>query len=354
MKNTVKLLGSAATVALLFAATPALAAGTAAGLSVTNTVTVNYQVGGVSQTAQTASDTFTVDRKINLTVAEVGTTTTTVSPGQSAAVTTFQVTNLSNATLDFTLAVAQQSGGAGAHANTDSFDATNLRIYLDNATTGTVGSYDAGDTLVTSLDELGADASRTLFVLADIPLGQTTGAVAAVTLTATGHEGGTAGSLGGALTETTTGNTAGMDTVFADGAGAGDAARNADFAAKDDYTVSAAAVTVTKRSTLVSDPFNGTTNPKYIPGAVIEYCISVTNATGSASATSVAISDPLPSEVTYLTSFGIKVNGTVNGSNVCLADGTGSGSIAGSTVSGTIATVAASDTRTVLFRATIN
>ena len=354
MKSTVKLLGSAATVALLFAATPAFAAGTAAGLSVTNTVTVNYQVGGVSQTAQTASDTFTVDRKINLTVAEVGTTTTTVSPGQSAAVTTFQVTNLSNATLDFTLAVAQQSGGAGAHANTDSFDATNLRIYLDNATTGTVGSYDAGDTLVTSLDELGADASRTLFVLADIPLGQTTGAVAAVTLTATGHEGGTAGSLGGALTETTTGNTAGMDTVFADGAGAGDAARNADFAAKDDYTVSAAAVTVSKRSTLVSDPFNGTTNPKYIPGAVIEYCISVTNATGSASATSVAISDPLPSEVTYLTSFGIKVNGTVNGANVCLADGTGSGSIAGSTVSGTIATVAASDTRTVLFRATIN
>ena len=354
MKNTVKLLGSATTVALLMAASPAFAAGTAAGLSVTNTVTVNYQVGGVNQTAQTASDTFTVDRKINLTVAEVGTTTTTDSPGQSAAVTTFQVTNLSNATLDFALAVAQQTGGAGAHANTDSFDATTLRIYLDNATTGTVGSYDAGDTLITSLDELGADASRTVFVLADIPLGQTTGAVAAVTLTATGREGGTAGSLGGALTETTTGNTAGMDTVFADGAGATDAARNADFSAKDDYTVSAAAVTVTKRSRLVSDPFNGTTNPTYIPGAVIEYCIAVNNAAGSASATSVAISDPLPSEVTYLSSFGIKVNGTVDGSGVCLADGAGSGSIAGSTVSGTISSVAASDTRTVLFRATIN
>ena len=354
MRNTVKLFGSAATVAVLLAANPAYAAGTAAGLSVTNTVTVNYQVGGVSQTAQTASDTFTVDRKVNVTVAEVGTSTTTVSPGQSATVTTFQVTNLSNATLDFALAVAQQTGGAGAHSNTDSFDATNLRIYLDNATTGTVGSYDAGDTLVTYLDELAADGSRTVFVLADIPLGQTTGAVAAVTLTATGREGGTAASQGAALSETTTGNTSGMDTVFADGAGATDAVRNADFSAKDDYTVSAAALTVAKRSTLVSDPFNGSTNPKYIPGAVIEYCITVANAAGSASATSVAISDPLPSEVTYLTSFGIKVNGTVDGSNVCLADGTGSGSIAGSTVSGTIATVAASDTRTVLFRATIN
>ena len=354
MRNSVKLFSSAAAVAVLLAANPAYAAGTAAGLSVTNTVTVNYQVGGVSQTAQTASDTFTVDRKVNVTVAEVGTTTTTVSPGQSAAVTTFQVTNLSNATLDFALTLAQQTGGAGAHANTDSFDASNLRIYLDNATTGTVGSYDAGDTLVTYLDELAADGSRTVFVLADIPLGQTTGAVAAVTLTATGREGGTAAAQGAALTETTTGNTAGMDTVFADGAGSTDAARDAAFSAKDDYTVSAAAITVTKRSTLVSDPFNGTTNPKYIPGAVIEYCIAVSNAAGSASATSVAISDPLPSEVTYLSSFGIKVDGTVNGSGVCLADGAGSGSIAGSTVSGTISSVAASVTRTVLFRATIN
>ena len=48
---------------------------------------------------------------------------------------------------------------------------------------------------------------------------------------------------------------------------------------------------------------NGATNPKYIPGAVIEYCIAVTNAAGSASATSVAISDPLPTEVTYLAAF---------------------------------------------------
>ena len=354
MRNTVKLLGSAATVAILLAANPAYAAGTAAGLSVTNTVTVSYQVGGVSQTAQTASDTFTVDRKVNVTVAEVGTTTTTVSPGQSAAVTTFQVTNLSNATLDFALAVAQQTGGAGAHANTDTFDATNLRIYLDNATTGIVGSYDAGDTLVTYLDELAADGSRTIFVLADIPLGQTTGAVAAVTLTATGREGGTAAAQGAALSETTTGNTSGMDTVFADGVGATDGNRDAAFSAKDDYTVSAAALTVVKRSLLVSDPLNGTTNPKYIPGAVIEYCISVANATGGSSATGVAISDPLPSTVTYLSSYGIKVDGTVNASNVCQADGAGSGSFAGTTVSGTIATVAAGATRTVLFRATIN
>ena len=352
MRNTSKLLGGVATAAVLMMANPAYAAGTAAGLSVTNTVTVNYQVGGVAQTAQTASDTFTVDRKVNVTVAEVGTTTTTVTPGQVAAVTTFQVTNLSNATLDFALTVAQQVGGAGAHANTDTFDVTAPKIYLDNATTGVVGSYDAGDTLVTSIDELAADGTRTIFVVADVPLGQLTGAVAAVTLTATGREGGTAGSLGIALVQTTTANTTGVDTVFADGAGSTDALRNADFSAKDDYTVSAAALTITKVSTLISDPLNGTTFPKYIPGAVIEYCISVTNAAGGAAASSVAISDPLPSQVAYLSSFGIKVDGSV-ASGVCQADGAGAGSIAGSTVSGTIASVAAGSTRTVLFRATI-
>ena len=68
---------------LTAAASPALAAGTAAGSSITNNVTVNYQVGGIAQTATSATNTFTVDRKINVTVAEVGTTTTTTyaNPG---------------------------------------------------------------------------------------------------------------------------------------------------------------------------------------------------------------------------------------------------------------------------------
>src|ERR1700741_2618781 len=150
------------------AATPAYAAGTAAGSTITNTVSVNYQVGGVAQNAVSASDTFTVDRKINVTVATVGTTTTTVSPGQLAAVTAFTVTNLSNATLDFALTAAQQTGGAGAHSNTDNFDVSNVKIYVD---TNGNGSFDAGDTQVTYLDELAADGAKTVFVVADIPLG---------------------------------------------------------------------------------------------------------------------------------------------------------------------------------------
>ncbi|AQA00086.1 proprotein convertase, P [Sphingopyxis sp. QXT-31] len=53
-----------------------------------------------------------------------------------------------------------------------------------------------------------------------------------------------------------------------------------------------------KTSSIVSDPTNGTTNPKAIPGAVIRYCLLVTN-TGSATATSVAINDAIPATMTY-------------------------------------------------------
>jgi len=339
------------------AATPDYAAGTASGTSITNTVTVNFQVGSVAQTPVTASNTFTVDRKINLTVAEVGSATTSVSPGQLAAVTTFTVTNLSNATLDFALTVAQQTGGAGAHSNTDNFDVTGPLIYLDSNNNGV---YNPGtDTAVTYLDELAADTSKTVFVVADIPASRVTNDVAAVTLTATGKNGGNVGSMGAALTnDSGTANTLlGVETVFADGAGATDAATDAAFSAKDDYTVLAAALTAVKTSTVISDPFNGVTNPKMIPGAVVEYCIALTNAAGSATATNVALSDVLPATTTFVSGT-IKKDGTVNGAGVCsggtaVTDAVGYNS-GTKTVSSAMSDLAANTKAALIFQVTIN
>ena len=358
MNRISKFLGSSGVFALsALIAQPAMAAGTASGTTITNTVTVNYQVGGVAQTATSASNTVTVDRKISLTVAEVGTTTTQVSPGQTNAVTSFTVTNSSNATLDFALS-AVQAGATAVHGNPDTFDATNVRVFVD---TNSNGSFDAGtDQQVAYLDELAADQSRTVFVVSDIPLGQVTGDVAAVTLTATAREGGTAASQGAALTETNTGTTneanpTFVDTVFADGAGVSDAARDAAYSATDDYTVLAALLTILKSSKVVTDPFNGTTNPKAIPGATIEYCISIANAAGAATATAVSIVDPLPTNVTYDSGFGIFVNGTVT-SGACNADGSAGGSYDSgtTTVSGTLSDIAAGQERTMRFRATVN
>jgi hypothetical protein len=347
-----RLLASASVLAVAaLAASPASAAGTAAGTSVTNTVTVTFNVGTVAQTPVSASDTFTVDRKINLTVAQLGSTTTSVSPGQTAAVTAFTVTNASNATLDFALAVSQPSGGTAAHGGTDDFNVSNVKMYID---TNNNGVYDAGtDQQITYLDEIAADASKTVFVVADIPLGRSTADVADVRLTATAAESGGAGSLGAIVTQTAGANTAGMDTVFADTNANGNVAGDGAAFADDDYTVLAAALTATKVSKIISDPINGTTNPKMIPGATVEYCIAVSNAAGSATASNIALSDTLPAAETYLSAFGIKLNGTVTGST-CNADGAAGGAFASGTVSGTLSNVAAGSTSTMVFRVTIN
>ena len=341
MKRSKQLLGAVSSFALVaLSASPALAAGTTAGDSITNNVSVSFQVGGVTQTAVTDSDTFTVDQKINFTVTETDSTTTSVSPGQTQAVTTFEVTNLSNDIIDIGLAVTQPG--------TDDYDVSNVKIYLDNGTTP--GVFDAGDTEITYLDEIGEDQTVTVFVVADIPNDTvvSTGDVSQVVLTGTAKEGGTALTEGATLTNSTGANTAGVDTVLAD---TGNDGVEADT---DSYTVSAAALSVVKTSRLISDPINGATNPKAIPGAVVEYCIAVSNAAGSATATGVTVTDTMSVDTTYDATFGIFLDGTVDGGGACQADGSAGGSHSAGTVSGTLSDIGAGVTRTLYFRATIN
>ena len=342
MKTTTRLSVAASLMAVAAGiASPAFAAGTTSGTSITNTVNVTYAVGGVTQNPLTASDTFVVDRKINLTVTEVGSTTTTVSPGQLAAVTTFDVTNLSNATIDVGLLATNLAG--------DNYDVLNFKYYAD---TNNDGVYTAGtDLQITYIDQLVADGIKRVFVVADIPLGQTTGQVANIRLAGTAQEGTIAGTQGGTILATSGANTAGVDTVLADTNANNNTASDGISFAQDSYTILAAALTATKTSRVVSDPINGTTNPKAIPGAVVEYCITVSNA-GGADATNVAISDPLPAQTLYFSAFGVKVNGTVT-SGSCNADGTIAGAESAGTVTGTIPSITASQSRTVLFQVTI-
>ena len=352
MTRTRRLLATVSTLAVAaLAASPAFAEGTSAGTTVTNNVTVNYQVGGVSQTAVAASDSFTVDRKINLVVAEADSATVNVSPGQQSVVTAFDVTNASNAPLDFALAASQLSGGTAAHGGTDNYNLSNLRLFVDSNGNG---SFDSdSDQQRSYLDQIAADTTARVFVLGDVPLGRSTGDVAGVRLTATAAEATAAGSLGANVTQSTGANTSGVDTVFADAATDGNTQYDGVHFDEDDFTVVAAALTATKRSRIVSDPVSGTTNPKMIPGAVVEYCVAVANAAGGASATGVNIVDTLPAETSYLAAFGILVNGTVTGST-CNADGTAGGSHAAGVVSAPLADVAPGTTRTVLFRVTLN
>ena len=360
MTRNIKLLATASCVAIsAFGATGAYAAGTASGSVISNVATVNYSVGGVGQAPiSNTPNTFTVDRKVVFRVDETAPiATTTVAPGQAVAVTTFTVSNTSNATMDFGLAVTQQVGGAGAHSNTDNFDVTTPSLFAD---TNGNGVYDAGtDLAITYLDEVLADTSRTVFVVAAIPAGRVTGDVAAVTLTGQARDGGVAGTQGAVAANTAGPNTAGVDTVLADTAyDALNTASDGFGVAKDDYTVSAAAITVTKVNRVIEDPINtiasgNAANAKMIPGATIEYCIIVANAAGGGTATGVSITDPVPATLTIIPAS-LRINGTAT-AGVCNANGVAGGSVSGQNVSsGALNNVAAGANVTVYFQATIN
>jgi uncharacterized repeat protein (TIGR01451 family) len=331
-------------------ASPALAAGTAAGSTIHNEVTVSYQVGGVGQTDETASDDIIVDRKVNLTVARVDDVATSVAPGATNQAVSYLIENTSNGTLDFALAAAQvATSGAAGISGTDSFDVTAspFVFYLDDGN----GVFDGGDgSPILHLDALGPDSPVVVHAVAtSVPLGLSTGDIAAVVLTVTAKENDNGTALGSDLVEASS-NTALEDTIFADGAGATDGSRDAAYSWIDDYIVFAASISASKTSTILSNGANFNTGTA-IPGATIQYCITVDNASGGAAASSLVISDTLPAEVTFDSGFGVLVGGTDCSD---LVTDNGSGDFTDPVVSGTIANLPAGDSQTLIFRATID
>ncbi len=375
MTKNIKLFASASGVAIaLLGAAPAFASGTTAGTDITNIATVSYQVGAVNQTPVTATDVLRVDRKVTVAVVELGAVTTSVTPGQAQAATAFTVSNTSNAAIDIALAATNFAGGAAPHGGTDGFNPGAYTFYVES---GGVAGFDATDTLVTYLDSVPADGTRTVYVVTSIPLTDgataiTNGLIAAVHLTGTASEldasttapGAAITATGGANGKLTT------ETVLLDLAGtaAGDVANDGKASDDDDYTVAAPVLTVAKFSRVLADPVNvlvsgaldnvnavANANAKAIPGATIEYCITVSNASGAAipDATSVAISDNLSAlPVTYLAAFGVRTGATV-ASGVCTTP-TGTGTFASNTVSGNLGSIPQGTLKTLYFRATIN
>lgn len=347
MKTTKQLLGAVSAVALVaMSSTPALAAGTRAGTTITNSVTVNYNVGGNAQNAVIAQDSFTVDQRVNVTVTAI-TTPVSVSPNQTNRVLAFDVTNLGNAVADLVLTTALRGGTAA--------NISNIRIFRDSNNNRTLDAAEITAGAITSLDEVAEDATVAVLVVSDIGINAVNGDTFDVALTAAVHGGGTVGTIGTRLTATSGANTSGIDTVLFDGAGVSDAVRDGAFSAQGRYAVTGAVLTVAKTSRVVSDPVNLTTNPKAIPGATIEYCITVANAAGAATATNVALLDDLPADVTFSSGFGIFING-----NATCTSGTAGGTFAAGggvsgrdRITGSLSDVAAGQTRSLYFQVVI-
>jgi uncharacterized repeat protein (TIGR01451 family) len=294
------------------------AAGTAAGTTISNQATVNYQVGGVSQTAINSNNyQFVVDRKINLSVATTDGAAVAVTPGSSINVLTFTLQNTGNGTQDFNVSAVARAGGTGAFGGTDNVNAASASVFVESG--ATVG-YQAAQDTATYVDELAADGTKTIYIVGDFSSGTyTDGQIASYHLLAEARVGGAASSNGAALTETAGADTAGsVDIVFADGQGSAtssDASRDAKYSEDSDFEIASASLTVTKASAVISDPFNSTTNPKAIPGAVIEYTITITNASGASTATSVSFTDSLNTEITAGT-VAFQANGYAAGKGI--------------------------------------
>lgn len=121
-----------------------------------------------------------------------------------------------------------------------------------------------------------------------------------------------------------------------------------------------AVLTIAKTSSVISDPVNGTTNPAMIPGAVVQYCLLVSNS-GSATTTTIAVTDTLPATVTYVP--GSMVSGTSCASATSVEDDNASGGdesdpfggqITGTTIVGTASSLGPTSSFALLYSTTVN
>jgi len=355
------------------------AAGTTAGTSVDNQASVNYDVGGISQAVINsapggnstpgagggAATSFLVDDRIDFTVTEVGGAYTSVTPGATLQVLTYLVTNNGNRVHDFSLTNTNQAGGAGPFGSTDTFDATAVSIFVESG--ASAGFQSAQDT-ATFIDELAEDASINVYIVSTIPLTQVNGDLSVHRLTAQVAVGGTAAAQGADIT--TDDRAAAYDptiiqTLFADAGNDG-----SEFA-DDGYLVSSAALTITKTSSVISDPVTDVVGgvPKAIPGAIVQYTITIANGAGAgATATNIAVSDDLSTEIgagtiafnadTYAVGSGIQVTapningGAALGLTNTNADADG-GDFTGNVVTVTGIDLAPTESATVTFRVTV-
>lgn len=293
MKLQSKLLPAAV---LLAGAQSAFAAdlGTDAGTEIVNTATVSFEVDGIPQTVPTeGSSTFRVDRKVDVLV-EISSSTTRVAPEAVQRLLEFEVTNKTNDTLDFILSY-QASGEPD-------FDLEDVQIWVDSDGDGQLDPEEQAHR--TYIDDLEEDETINVWIVANIPSSEdvTDGDESPIALIAQAADPeGDVNEPGDVLEETPGADRPDeIDNVFADTEGTVDGERDGKHSATGTYIVGSATVAVEKTMTVICEKTNEGTcagsysedNFKPIPGALIQYCILVSN-TGSASADNVTVEDPV-------------------------------------------------------------
>ena len=262
----------------------ALAVGTPSGATISNTATVDYQVGTDPRSASGSAPDITVDNRVDVTVANQDGGNVNVSPGQTDRIQTYLVTNTGNTTQGYILTTAVPTAGIPMN---------NIRIYVDANTDGVPDAgelYTAG-TNAGDLDPngvIGTDDVMQVLVVADTPAGATSGSVDDFRLVVQTTDAGT-----NTVTTAAGAPTTGVDVVFADGAGTtSEAANDGQHSDAANYTVSSALLALAKTILGTTDEFG---SGYAIPGASVEYQLRVTNSgTGSVDNNTVVVTDVIP------------------------------------------------------------
>jgi uncharacterized repeat protein (TIGR01451 family) len=125
------------------------------------------------------------------------------------------------------------------------------------------------------------------------------------------------------------------------------------------YTCTPANLSVSKISTVLSDGVS-VSNPKAIPGALVRYCITVSNI-GSITASNLVLSDAVPGDVTYVPAT--LFSGTSCGTATTAEDDDNSGadetdpngaSITGATITATSTSLIAGSSLAFVFNANVD
>ena len=223
----------------------AMAVGTAAGTDISNTATLDYEVGNVPQVqVASAPVTFRVDNRVDFTLVAnpdpIAPVLATV--GDLGIAVEFRIVNTGNQIQDYFLSVINSADGVTDGTYTDTGDMNNLTIVADNNDDGVLDGSDTDN----FVDDLAADAPfRRVWVVADadtpIPNQLLNGDFAFVELTAVTHDGGAAG-LGGLTSASGANDPVQEDVVLAVGGvlGAGDST------SLNAYELESASLTITK------------------------------------------------------------------------------------------------------------
>lgn len=289
----------------IFPFTQAHAAGTAAGTSITNTATATYSIGGTPATPVDGSVSLDVDEIIDVEVTAPATATTVGTP-DSDKVLVFTVTNTGNGSESFTL-TPNRSIGVGDDFDPSVGAAGDLFLDVNND-----GIYQAlTDTAIVGPVTLAADQVRQVLFISNIPAALLDGDTGEVTLKAHAMTAGAAPAGTGAAvgTQLATLGDGGVDAVVGVGSG-GAADSGADDLATGIYVVTNVTVAVVKNVIGVVNPFGvvcavsgGNDSPCLVPGATVEYRITVTVTSASgAVAEGIQVTDDIPASTTYVTS----------------------------------------------------